>query len=106
MQIIPITPIDSMFGKVNDRAGYYIRRSPNGKLYSSKCPDRTGHVKTPAEAANQHRLAVISEMINRRKQDPVLSAQDQAAFKAQTHYTTMKQYLWNVCTTEYYQSLG
>ena len=30
MQIIPITPIDSMFGKVNDRAGYYIRRSPNG----------------------------------------------------------------------------
>ncbi len=28
MQIIPITPIDSMFGKVNDRAGYYIRRSP------------------------------------------------------------------------------
>lgn len=104
MQIIPITPIDSMFGKVNDRAGYYIRRSPNGKLYSSKCPDRTGHVKTPAEAANQRRLAVISELINRRKQDPVLSAQDQAAFLAQRNLpngkTTLRSYLFALCAKE------
>ena len=75
--------------------------SPNGKLYSSKCPDRTGHVKTPAEAANQRRLAVISEMINRRKQDPVLSAQDQAAFLAQRNLpngkTTLRSYLFALC---------
>ena len=104
MEIIPITPIDSMFGKVNDRAGYYIRRSPNGKLYSSKCPDRTGHVKTPAEAANQHRLAVISRMINLRKQDPVQSALDQAAFLAQRNRPngkrTLRSFLWSLCSTE------
>ena len=28
MQIIPIMPIETMFGMVNRRAGYYIRRSP------------------------------------------------------------------------------
>ena len=42
---------------VYQRAGYYIRRSPKGKLYSCRCPNRSGHVKTPAEAANQKRFA-------------------------------------------------
>ncbi|MBQ9427074.1 MAG: hypothetical protein IJU36_05525, partial [Paludibacteraceae bacterium] len=46
-----------MFGMVNRRAGYYIRRSPTGKLYSCRCPDRSRHVKTPAESANQQRFA-------------------------------------------------
>ena len=76
----------------------YIRRSPNGKLYSSKYPDRTGHVITPAEAANQRRLAVISEMINRRKHAPVLSAQDQAAFLAQRNLPNApRSYLFAIC---------
>ena len=57
MQIIPIMPIETMFGMVNRRAGYYIRRSPTGKLYSCRCPDRSRHVKTPAESANQQRFA-------------------------------------------------
>ena len=45
--------IESMYGMVYQRAGYYIRRSSKGKLYSCRCPDRSGHVKTPAEAPNQ-----------------------------------------------------
>ena len=57
MQIIPIMPIETMFGMVNRRAGYYIRRSPTDKLYSCRCPDRSRHVKTPAESANQQRFA-------------------------------------------------
>ena len=57
MRIIPIMPIESMYGMVYQRAGYYIRRSPKGKLYSCRCPNRSGHVKTPAEAANQKRFA-------------------------------------------------
>jgi hypothetical protein len=57
MQIIPIMPIETMYGMVYQRAGYYLRRSPTGKLFSCKCPDRSRHVKTPAEAANQQRFA-------------------------------------------------
>ena len=40
-------------------------------------------------------------MINRRKQDPVLSAQDQAAFLAQRNLpngkTTLRSYLFALC---------
>ena len=53
MKVTPIILIESLIGKVNLRAGYYIRRSKNGNLYSCKCPDRSNHIKTPAEAANQ-----------------------------------------------------
>lgn len=58
------------------------------------------------EIAQRTRFGAIARMVNTRAHDQAKIAQDQAAFKAQTHYTTMKSYLWNVCTTEYYQSLG
>ena len=57
MKVTPIILIDLLTGKVNQRAGYYIRRSKNGKLFSCKCPDRSKHVPTPAEKANQIRFA-------------------------------------------------
>lgn len=57
MNIIPIDPIEVMFGKLNQSARYYFRRSPKGKLYSCRCPNRTNHIKTPAEMANQQRFA-------------------------------------------------
>ena len=50
-------PIDSMYGMVYQGAGYYIRRSPKGKLYSCRCPNRSGHIKTAKEAENQKRFA-------------------------------------------------
>ena len=40
MRIIPIMPIESMYGMVYQRAGYYIRRSSKGKLYSCRCPNQ------------------------------------------------------------------
>lgn len=57
MQIIPVMLIETMYGMVNQQAGYYIRRSPTGKLFTCRRPNRAGHVKTPAEAANQQRFA-------------------------------------------------
>jgi len=57
MKITPIILIDSLLGKVNQRAGYYIRRSKNGHFFSCKCPDRSRHIKTPAERANQQQFA-------------------------------------------------
>jgi hypothetical protein len=40
MRIIPIMPIESMYGMIYQRAGYYIRRSSKGKLYSCRCPNQ------------------------------------------------------------------
>ena len=84
-------PIESMYGMVYHRAGYYIRRSPKGKLYSCRCPDRSGHVKLRAKDLNK-------------------MTQDQAAFAAQKDLAngkkTMKAYLWKVCGAEYDQQHG
>ena len=57
MKVTPIILIESLNGKLNMQSGYYIRRSKNGRLYSCRCPDRSKHVKTPAEAANQQAFA-------------------------------------------------
>ena len=57
MKVTPIILIESLIGKVNMQSEYYIRRSRTGKLYSCRCPDRSKHVKTPAEAANQQAFA-------------------------------------------------
>ncbi len=49
MQIIPIMPIETMYGMVNRRAGYYIRRSPTGKLYTvvPTVPVMSRHLPNP-----------------------------------------------------------
>jgi len=57
MKIIPILPIETFYGKLHDRGKYYFRRSKNGDIYACRCPDRSKHIKTPAEAENQRRFA-------------------------------------------------
>lgn len=57
MKVIPILPIDTFYGKLNENGKYYFRRSCNGTIYACRCPDRSNHIKTPTEAANQQRFA-------------------------------------------------
>ena len=59
MVVIPIMPIDVFYGKLNSKSKYYFRRSRNGTIYACRCPDRSTHVKTPAEAENQKRFATL-----------------------------------------------
>ena len=77
------------------------------RLYSFSADRYKSSVPPSADTiAQRTRFGAIARMVNTRAHDQTKIAQDQAAFKAQTHYTTMRSYLWNVCTTEYYQSLG
>lgn len=57
MRVIPIMPIETFYGKLHCKGKYYFRRSKKGTIYACRCPDRSQHVKTPAEAANQQRFA-------------------------------------------------
>jgi hypothetical protein len=57
MKIIPILPIDTFYGRLNNHGKYYFRRSKNGDIYACRCPDRSKHHKTEAEAANQRLFA-------------------------------------------------
>ena len=55
MKVELIIPIESLRGKLR-RDGYYFRMY-RGQQIVQKCPDRSKHVKTPEEAANQERFA-------------------------------------------------
>ena len=50
-----IIPIDSLKGKLR-KDGYYFRMY-RGQQIVQRCPNRSGHIKTEAEAANQERFA-------------------------------------------------
>ena len=55
MKVELIIPIDSLTGKLR-QDGFYFRKY-RGQQIVQKCPDRSKHVKTEAEAANQRRFA-------------------------------------------------
>ena len=55
MKVELIIPIDSLTGKLR-QDGFYFRKY-RGQQIIQKCPDRSQHVKTPAESANQQRFA-------------------------------------------------
>ena len=54
MKVELIIPIEVLRGKLRGD-GYYFRRY-RGQQIVQKCPDRSGHVKTQAEAENQKRF--------------------------------------------------
>ena len=63
------------------------------RLYLRKKPKRSTPVK-PSEVIQRERFAAISRAVNARAHDINKMSQDQAAFKAQSTYTTMRSYLW------------
>ena len=71
-----IIPIESLRGKLR-KDGYYFRMY-RGQQIVQKCPDRSKHVKTANEAANQERFAAeFAGKRNRRtaeKDNPAYNA--------------------------------
>ena len=55
MKVELIIPIEVLRGKLR-RDGYYFRLY-KGKQLVQRCPNRLGHKKTSAEAANQRHFA-------------------------------------------------
>ena len=55
MKVELIIPIEVLRGKLR-RDGYYFRLY-KGKQLVQRCPNRSGHQKTSAEAANQRHFA-------------------------------------------------
>lgn len=57
-----IIPIDALRGKLRED-GYYFRMY-KGVQIVQRCPDRSKHKKTIAEAANQKRFAQRAQVVN------------------------------------------
>ena len=58
------------------------------------------------ELSHRATFGAIARAVNTRLHNQSQYAQDMTAFKAQTRYKTMRQYVWNLCTNEYYNSQG
>ena len=98
-----IAPIRSVSGKLakNDKVIYMVRRAATSNqemienpCYSSICGKRS----TPfsdAEKAAQLRFGKICVKTTERLNDAQKQAQDIAAFKSQSTYKTIKQYVWH-----------
>ena len=55
MKVELIIPIETLKGVLR-KDGFYFRMYKDKQIVQ-KCPNRSGHVKTPAEVANQQRFA-------------------------------------------------
>ena len=75
------------------------------RLYLRKKPKRSTPVK-PSEIIQRERFGAIARAVNARAHDINKMSQDQAAFKAQSTYSTMKSYLWALEAEAYDQQNG
>ena len=75
------------------------------RLYLRKKPKRSTPVK-PSEIIQRERFGAIARAVNARAHDINKMSQDQAAFKAQSTYTTMRSYLWALEAEAYDQANG
>ncbi len=102
-KITYIAPVKTVSGKLakNDKVIYMVRRAAtsNTEMIENPCYSSTCGVRsTPysdAEKAAQTRFGKICVKTTERLNDATKQAADIAAFKAQTLYTTLRQYVWH-----------
>ena len=63
-------------------------------------------VPSADELSHRATFGAIARAVNTRLHNQQQHAQDVAAFKEQTRYKTLRQYVWNICTNEYYSNQG
>jgi len=97
------SPIEAMHGKLFEGFGAAKRKSvnqqgeqPNFSVFYGKRSTTPGN----AELANRTRFATLSAMYELRKADSAKRLADQAAFKNQSYYKTLRAYMWSKCADE------
>ena len=102
------SPIESVSGKLakKDTVIYMVRTAPTSNKEMLKNPCYTsvcGKRSTPypaSEIAYQTRFGKIAKATTTRLADPSKKAADQAAFKGQTEFKTLRQYVWHQVSAE------
>ena len=107
-KIIYKDPIESISGKISkkDSTIYYRRSAPTSNLEMLANPNYSGTygkrstLPSAAEIAARTRFGNICKACQTRLKDPSKAQADLAAFKAQTEYTTLRQFVWHACSDE------
>ena len=89
-------PVHHISGKISKafRTIYNHMKASGVNFTSVRLKERTSE-PTPAELAARNKFSAVSKAVNARLKDLNRQAEDQAAFKAQTQYKTLRQYVWS-----------
>ena len=88
-------PVEKIHGKVakHHKIGF-AHRAASKLNYTQSYGKRTTKY-SQAEKDHQAKFAAVAAATNARLADPNQMPIDQMAFKAQSKYTTLRQYVWN-----------
>ena len=94
-------PVEVIHGKVAKRhkIGFAHRKASKLNYTQSYSPRSTRY--SQAEKDHQAKFAAVAAMVNARLADPNQMPLDQLAFKGQSKYKTLRQYVWHICSEEY-----
>ena len=101
-----LDPIDYISGKISKKLRtIYSHMRFSGLNYTSV---RSKRVSTPSavEIINRNKFSAVSRATSTRLKDPAQMASDQAAFKNQSRYKTLRQYVWAAEAAKWEQNNG
>jgi len=101
-------PIKTISGKISKKDGtiYMVRTAPtsNPEMIANPCYSsiygKRSTLPSASEIAQRTRFGTICKQTQTRLKDPSKMQADLAAFKQQTDYKTLRQYVWHQVADE------
>ena len=94
-------PVEVIHGKVAKRHKIGFAHRKASKLNYTQSYSKRSTKYSQAEKDHQAKFAAVAAMVNARLADPNQMPLDQLAFKGQSKYKTLRQYVWHICSEEY-----
>ena len=96
-----LAPVDNASGKIFGKKQRFVAVKRNWGNRRRGCSatgerDLKNHPMTQAEIDHHTKFAAVAASVSARLADPNQAPLDQMAFKEQTKYTTLRQYVWNL----------
>lgn len=101
-----LAPVDNASGKIFGKKEKFVAVRRTWGKRQRGCTamgerDLINHPVTETERTHRTRFGAICKATLIRLSDPNKINEDRAAFKAQTTYKTLRQYVWHQCADEY-----
>ena len=97
-------PVEVIHGKVAKRHTIGFAHRKASKLNYTQSYSKRSTKYSQAEKDHQAKFAAVAAMVNARLADPNQMPLDQLAFRGQSKYKTLRQYVWHICSEEYDQA--
>ena len=104
-----IAPVENASGKIFGKKSRFIAVTRNWGKRRRGCSvagqrNMKDHPLTQSEIDLQTKFGAVAKAVNARLADPNQAPLDQMAFKEQSKYKTLRQYVWHICSEEYDQA--